>query len=75
MNYTIIRFADVLLMAAEAEIEAGSLTKARELTNLVRARAANKAHWVKKADGTPAANYVISLYPNQLLHLKLLQMK
>ena len=63
MNYTIIRFADVLLMAAEAEIEAGSLTKARELTNLVRARAANKAHWVKKADGTPAANYVISLYP------------
>jgi hypothetical protein len=63
MNYTIIRFADVLLMAAEAEIEAGSLAKARELTNLVRARAANKAHWVKKADGTPAANYVIALYP------------
>jgi len=63
MNYTIIRFADVLLMAAEAEIEAGSLTKARELTNLVRARAANKAHWVKKADGTPAANYEIALYP------------
>ncbi|MFN6022201.1 MAG: RagB/SusD family nutrient uptake outer membrane protein [Bacteroidota bacterium] len=63
MNYTIIRFADVLLMAAEAEIEAGSLTKARELVNQVRARAANKAHWVKKADGTPAANYVIALYP------------
>ena len=63
MNYTIIRFADVLLMEAEAEIEAGSLAKARELTNLVRARAANKAHWVKKADGTPAANYVIALYP------------
>lgn len=63
MNYTIIRFADVLLMAAEAEIEAGSLTKARELTNQVRGRAANKAHWVKKADGTPAANYVIVLYP------------
>lgn len=63
MNYTIIRFADVLLMAAEAEIEAGSLAKARELTNQVRGRAANKAHWVKKADGTPAANYVIVLYP------------
>ena len=63
MNYTIIRFADVLLMAAEAEIEAGSLTKARELVNQVRARAANKAHWVKKADGTPAANYEIALYP------------
>lgn len=63
MNYTIIRFADVLLMAAEAEIEAGSLAKARELTNQVRGRAANKAHWVKKADGTPAANYEIALYP------------
>ena len=63
MNYTIIRFADVLLMAAEAEIEAGSLTKARELVNQVRARAANKAHWVKKSDGTFAANYVIVPYP------------
>lgn len=70
MNYTIIRFADVLLMAAEAEIEAGSLTKARELVNQVRARAANKAHWVKKADGTPAANYVIALYPESAFSSK-----
>lgn len=63
MNYTIIRYADVLLMAAEAEVEAGSLEKAREYVNLVRARAANNKHWVKKADGTPAANYQISPYP------------
>ena len=70
MNYTIIRFADVLLMAAEAEIEAGSLTKARELVNQVRARAANKAHWVKKADGTPAANYEIALYPESAFSSK-----
>jgi hypothetical protein len=62
MNYTIIRFADVLLMAAEAEIEAGSLAKALEYVNLVRARAANTAHWVKNADGSNAANYEISLY-------------
>ncbi|MDP4812903.1 MAG: RagB/SusD family nutrient uptake outer membrane protein [Saprospiraceae bacterium] len=70
MNYTIIRFADVLLMAAEAEIEAGSLAKARELVNQVRARAANKAHWVKKADGTPAANYEIALYPESAFSSK-----
>ncbi len=70
MNYTIIRFADVLLMAAEAEIEAGSLSKARELVNQVRARAANKAHWVKKADGTPAANYEIALYPESAFSSK-----
>ncbi|MDC6389809.1 RagB/SusD family nutrient uptake outer membrane protein [Maribacter sp. PR1] len=63
MNYTIIRFADVLLMAAEAEIEAGSLDKALEYVNLVRARAANSEHWVKEYDSDDnAANYVISEY-------------
>ncbi|MEZ5041493.1 MAG: RagB/SusD family nutrient uptake outer membrane protein [Saprospiraceae bacterium] len=62
MNYTIIRFADVLLMAAECEIEAGSLEKAREYVNMVRARAANPDSWVKKPDGTNAANYQIGLY-------------
>jgi hypothetical protein len=62
MNYTIIRFADVLLMAAEAEVEAGSITKALEYVNLVRARAANTASWVKNPDGSNAANYEISLY-------------
>jgi starch-binding outer membrane protein, SusD/RagB family len=72
-NYTIIRFADVLLMSAEAEVEVGSLEKARELVNQVRARAANPAGWVKTyvdpADpskgysSTPAANYNIGLYP------------
>jgi hypothetical protein len=64
MNYTIIRYADVLLMAAEAEIEAGSLEKAREYVNMVRARAANPAYWVSNDGGaTPAANYSIAEYP------------
>ena len=36
-NFMIIRFADVLLMAAEAEIEVGSTEKAREYVNMVRA--------------------------------------
>ncbi|MBT6161646.1 MAG: RagB/SusD family nutrient uptake outer membrane protein [Flavobacteriaceae bacterium] len=62
MNYTIIRFADVLLMAAEAEIEAGSLDKALEYVNQVRARAANSDYWVKNPDGSNAANYQIELY-------------
>jgi starch-binding outer membrane protein, SusD/RagB family len=60
-NVTIIRFADVLLMAAEAEIEVGSLAKALEYTNLVRARAANAADFVQDG-GKPAANYKIALY-------------
>ncbi len=60
-NVTIIRFADVLLMAAEAEIEVGSLAKALEYTNLVRARAANAADFVQDG-GKPAANYKIAPY-------------
>lgn len=64
MNYTIIRFADVLLMAAEAEVELGNLDAARTHVNRVRARAANSTYWVQEYDGSgPAANYVISQYP------------
>lgn len=59
-NYKIMRFADVLLMAAEAEVEAGSLEKAREYVNRVRTRA--DAVHVKNANGTDAAKYVISTY-------------
>ncbi|MCB9280526.1 MAG: RagB/SusD family nutrient uptake outer membrane protein [Lewinellaceae bacterium] len=62
MNFVLIRFADVLLMAAEAEIEAGTLETARGYVNQVRARAANPATWVKMPDGSNAANYVIGLY-------------
>ena len=62
INYTIIRFADVLLMAAEAEIEAGSLATAHGYINQIRARAANAAGFVM--DGAvPAANYLITQYP------------
>ncbi|QRR01810.1 RagB/SusD family nutrient uptake outer membrane protein [Dyadobacter sandarakinus] len=62
INVNIIRFADVLLMAAEAEIEAGSLEKAREYVNKVRERASNPASFVKRSSGENAANYVIGLY-------------
>ena len=61
-NFTIIRFADVLLMAAECEVEIGSLEKAREYVNMIRTRAANPDSWVKRGDGSNAANYVIGLY-------------
>src|ERR1700754_1872775 len=39
VNYNIIRYADVLLWAAEAEIEVGSLDQARTYVNMVRNRA------------------------------------
>ena len=62
INYDIIRFADVLLMAAEVEIEVGSLETARKYVNQVRTRAANTADFVKTTDGKNAANYVIGTY-------------
>lgn len=61
-NYRVIRYAHVLLWAAEAEVEVGSLEKAREYVNMVRARAANPDGFVKNADGSDAANYVIEEY-------------
>ena len=60
VNYNIIRFADVLLMGAEAEAEAGTLDKALEYVNRVRTRAMNSP--VLDADGNNAANYVINTY-------------
>lgn len=74
-NYTMIRFADVLLWAAEVEVEVGTLAKAQEYVNRVRARAANPAGWVKKyVDNSaplkgftsePAANYKVGLYTTE----------
>ncbi len=55
LNYTIMRFADVLLMAAEAEIELGSLTTAKDYINLVRARAAGFAPSNSGSFSQPAA--------------------
>ena len=60
INYMIIRFADVLLMSAEADIETGALESARAKVNRVRTRAMNSK--LMRADGTMAANYVVSTY-------------
>ena len=61
-NIDIIRFADVLLFQAEAYIELGQPALALPLINRVRARAAVSTGRTKKADGTPASNYLIRPY-------------
>jgi hypothetical protein len=71
-NVNLIRYADVLLWAAEAEVEIGSLDKAEEYVNMVRNRAANPNSWVytyvdpsdpsKGFTNTKAANYFINPY-------------
>ena len=72
-NYQMIRFADVLLWAAEVEVEIGTLSKAQDYVNMIRARAANPTGFVKEYidnnhpetgfTNTPAANYYIKEYP------------
>jgi len=56
VNYNIIRFSDVLLMLAEAEVEGGDLGTAAMLVDRVRTRAANST-----IDGSPA-NYNVGTY-------------
>jgi starch-binding outer membrane protein, SusD/RagB family len=59
-NYRMIRYAHVLLMLAECEVEVGTVDKAREYVNLIRTRASNAAGFVQ----TPVtqANYKIATY-------------
>jgi hypothetical protein len=61
-NYRMIRYSHVLLWLAEIEVEIGSLEDAREYVNKIRRRAANADGFVKNADGTNAANYVVKEY-------------
>jgi hypothetical protein len=75
-NYKAIRFADVILWAAECEVEVGSLAQAEKYVNMIRARAADPTGFVhtyidpaKPMAGytnTPAANYMIGLYTGQI---------
>ncbi len=62
INYNVMRYSDVLLMAAEAAVETNDLALALNLTNQVRARAANSSQ-VQAVDGSgPAANYMVGEY-------------
>ncbi len=73
-NVNLIRYADILLWAAEVEIEIGSLDKAEDYVNMIRNRAADPNGWVhtyvdpndpsKGFTNTAAANYFIKTYPN-----------
>jgi starch-binding outer membrane protein, SusD/RagB family len=75
ININLIRYADILLWAAEAEVMStnGSLAKAQDYVNQVRNRAADPSGWVYKYkddqnpslgnSDTPAARYFIKQYP------------
>lgn len=73
INCIIIRFADVLLMAAECEAQLANYDKALQYVNAVRQRAALPVNmlYTYKDNGnpmggftnSPAANYKIAVYP------------
>jgi hypothetical protein len=63
VNYNIIRYADVLLWAAEAEVETGNPEQARVYVNMVRSRALNGCTVaIDNSSGAPSANYSMGLY-------------
>ena len=72
-NVNLIRFADILLWAAEVEVEIGSIDQAEAYVNMVRNRMTNPDGWVhtyidnndpsKGFTNIPAANYFVKLYP------------
>lgn len=63
LDVNIIRLADVVLMAAECQVELGNLSEALTLVNSVRNRAAKLAP-KKTKYGNNAANYVVKPYPS-----------
>lgn len=68
LNLNLIRFSDVILMAAEAEIEAagGSLTNAFNLINRVRSRAQTSRIVVfPAANGTPLTKPYTTVFATQ----------
>lgn len=57
VNMHLFRYADLLLMLAEAEVEVGSLANALALVNRVRARAGQTAQGCGSTDSTIATRY------------------
>lgn len=67
MNFNIIRYAQILLWAAECEVEVGNPEKAKEYVNMIRQRAKDGSY-VRLGDEAPfgngpaAANYKVDIY-------------
>ncbi|QDH81342.1 RagB/SusD family nutrient uptake outer membrane protein [Echinicola soli] len=62
LNYYIIRYADLLLWKAEAQVALGDLEGARITVNEVRGRAAGSQVVTRLESGEPADNYRVAIY-------------
>ncbi|HXF96971.1 MAG TPA: RagB/SusD family nutrient uptake outer membrane protein [Gemmatimonadales bacterium] len=63
VNIHIFRYADVLLLLAEAEVERGSLANALALVNQVRARAGQVAQWCGLGFSRATDSVLLARYP------------
>jgi hypothetical protein len=63
VNIHLFRFADALLLEAEAQVEAGSLAIATQLVNMVRTRAGVTAQGCGLPSDPTAAAAVVTAYP------------
>jgi len=61
-DWEIIRYADVLLMKAEALIKMNQETAALPLINQIRQRAMNSTALLVQANGSPTSNYKMDIY-------------
>lgn len=62
VSHNVIRYAEIILWRAEIAASEGDLGNAAMLVDQIRARAANPDTWVKRDDGSDAANYQLGLY-------------
>lgn len=61
-NKILLRYADVLLMKAEALVELGKHDEALPIVNQLRNRAAQSVALLKDVNDNPNANYVVNTY-------------
>jgi hypothetical protein len=64
VNMHIFRYADMLLLLAEAEVEAGSTERARAIVNEIRARAGRAAQGCGLPAAEAAAKALVMAYPS-----------
>ncbi len=62
LNYYIIRYADLLLWKAEAQVATNDLEGARATVNMIRQRAQNSTYVMTLEGDTVAAKYKLELY-------------
>jgi len=62
----VLRYADVILWLAEAQIQEGDVADGMANINIIRARAANSTGLLKFANGQYESNYRVGQYPTNL---------